>query len=278
MLCNLPCRIVLIAMNTVSMAAGLILLTVGALMVWGQSVIQSLLNNFVTSLINQYLKGTDALQITELVTRILTSTSPVGMALFILGAVCTGISVFGYCGACCNMKTLLYIYALLVGILAGAVMVTFSVYFARKDMLGQKVIDLFKQSVDNYKSMKANTVDSLIVGLVSPQLQCCGVQNGSDFQKSGNFEKNDTYGGESYYDLAYPVVCCKMTEKYVIVSKTCPKEFTVDNSNFNVGCQEPLKHFFLKYMDFVAFGLIAVFILLLLIVMFALLTVCIDFV
>ncbi|VDQ10915.1 unnamed protein product [Trichobilharzia regenti] len=61
-------------MNTVSMVAGLILLTVGALMVWGQSVIQSLLNNFITSLINQYLKGSDALQITELVTRILTST------------------------------------------------------------------------------------------------------------------------------------------------------------------------------------------------------------
>nr|CAH8867074.1 unnamed protein product [Trichobilharzia regenti] len=278
MLCNLPCRIVLIAMNTVSMVAGLILLTVGALMVWGQSVIQSLLNNFITSLINQYLKGSDALQITELVTRILTSTSPVGLALFILGAVCTGISVFGYCGACCNMKTLLYLYALLVGVLAAAVMITFSVYFARKDQLGLQVVELFKQSVDNYKSMKANTVDSLIVGLISPQLQCCGVQNGSDFQKSGKLDKNDTYGGETYYDLAYPVVCCKMNDKYVITSTTCPREFNAENSNYNVGCKEPLQTFFLKYMDFVAFGLIAVFILLLLIVMFALLTVCIDFV
>ncbi|TNN05083.1 hypothetical protein EWB00_009686, partial [Schistosoma japonicum] len=43
-------------------------------MVWGQSVIQSLLNNFITNLINQYIQGSSGAQINELVTRILTST------------------------------------------------------------------------------------------------------------------------------------------------------------------------------------------------------------
>ncbi|CAH8629561.1 unnamed protein product [Heterobilharzia americana] len=278
MLCNLPCRIVLIAMNTVSMLVGLVLLTVGALMVWGQSVIQSMLNNFLTALINQYLKGTDASQITELVTRILTSTSPIGLALFILGAVITGVSVFGYCGACCNMKILLYIYALLVGILAGAVMVTFSVYFARKEQLGQQVIELFKQSVQNYHSMQANTIDSLVVGLISPQLKCCGVENGEDFVNSSNFWKNDTYGGQTYNNIRYPVPCCKMSDKYVISDSTCPNTFTETNSNFKVGCKEPLEKLFLQYMDYVAYGLVGAFVILLLVVVFALMTVCIDFV
>nr|AAW25674.1 SJCHGC02534 protein [Schistosoma japonicum] len=170
MICNLPCRIVLIAMNSVSLIVGLALLIVGALMVWGQSVIQSLLNNFITNLINQYIQGSSGAQINELVTRILTSTSPVGMAVFILGCVCAGISLFGYCGACCNMKILLYIYAILVGILALAFLVTFSVYFSRKDEIGNKAIELFQTSVNNYQSMVANNLDSLVIGLILPPL------------------------------------------------------------------------------------------------------------
>ncbi|XP_018653608.1 putative tetraspanin-CD63 receptor [Schistosoma mansoni] len=276
MLCNLPCRIVLIVMNTVSMIVGLVLLILGALMVWGQSVIQSLLNNFITNLINQYIKGTDSGQINEMVTRILTSTSPVGMAVFILGAVCTGISLFGYCGACCNMKILLYIYAILVGALALAFLITFSVYFSRKDEIGNRAIDLFETSVKNYQSMAANTIDSLVVGLISPPLQCCGVNNGDDFTTSPNFWRNDTYGGKTYNNIAYPVVCCKLNQNYAIIDSTCPDQFNENNSNYKTGCRGPLKELFLKYMDFVAYGLIAAFVILLLVVIFTLLTIYID--
>ncbi|KAK4467718.1 hypothetical protein MN116_008652 [Schistosoma mekongi] len=276
MLCNLPCRIVLIAMNTVSLIAGLALLIVGALMVWGQSVIQSLLNNFLTNLINQYNQGSSAAQINELVTRILTSTSPVGMAVFILGSVCAGISLFGYCGACCNMKILLYIYAILVGTLALAVLVTFSVYFSRKEEIGNKAIDLFQTSVNNYQSMEANNLDSLVVGLISPPLKCCGVNDGEDFRKSANFWRNDTYGGQTYNNIDYPVPCCKMNENYAITDSSCPNTFTTQNSYYNVGCKGPLKALFLKYMDYVAYGLIGVFVLLLLVVLFTILTICVD--
>ncbi|CAH8593489.1 unnamed protein product [Schistosoma mattheei] len=276
MLCNLPCRIVLIAMNTVSLIVGLALLILGALMVWGQSVIQSLLNNFVTNLIHQYIKGSDGGQINELVTRILTSTSPVGLAVFILGAVCTGISIFGYCGACCNMKILLYIYAILVGALALAFLVTFSVYFSRKDEIGNKAVEMFETSVKNYQSMEANTLDSLVVGLISPPLQCCGVDGGSDFKNSPNFWKNDTYGGQTYTNIEYPVPCCKMNKNYAISDSTCPGQFNDNNSYYKNGCRGPLKEFFLKYMDYVAYGLIGAFVLLLLVVLFTFLTICID--
>ncbi|VDP65379.1 unnamed protein product [Schistosoma mattheei] len=47
--------------------------------------------------------------------------------------------------------------------MALAFLVTFSVYFSRKD-----------------------------------ELQCCGVDGGSDFKNSPNFWKNDTYGGQTY--------------------------------------------------------------------------------
>ncbi|CAH8550860.1 unnamed protein product [Schistosoma turkestanicum] len=276
MLCNLPCRIVLIAMNTVSLIVGLALLILGALMVWGQTVIQSLLNNFITNLISQYMKGSDTGQINELVTRILTSTSPVGLAVFILGCVCAGISLFGYCGACCNMKILLYIYAMLVGVLALAFLVTFSVYFSRKDEIGSKVIDLFQMSVNGYQSMEANTLDSLVVGLISPPLQCCGVNGGDDFKSSPNFKRTDTYGGKSYSNIEYPVPCCKMNANYAITDSTCPNTFTDANSNAKQGCKEPLKALFLQYMDYVAYGLIGAFVVLLLVVLFTLLTICID--
>ncbi|TGZ63187.1 hypothetical protein CRM22_007063 [Opisthorchis felineus] len=171
MLCNFPCRIVLIIINTVSALVGLVLLAVGALMIWGQDVVHKLINGFLSPLLESISIAQDAAQVTELIGRILTATSPIGIALFVLGATFAIVSIIGYCGACCNYKILLYLYATLVGVLALAVMVCFSVYFAAKDKIADYVVKVFARSVEEYKSMEANTVDSLIVGLIQPPIK-----------------------------------------------------------------------------------------------------------
>ncbi|KAF8565175.1 hypothetical protein P879_09268 [Paragonimus westermani] len=109
MLCNFPCRIVLIIVNSVTGLAGLIMLAFGALMVWGQDTLYTILVKFLTPLLNSTGATNNAAQITELIGRILTATSPIGIAVFSLGAALTILSTIGYCGACCNYKILLYI-------------------------------------------------------------------------------------------------------------------------------------------------------------------------
>ncbi|KAG5441146.1 hypothetical protein CSKR_102756 [Clonorchis sinensis] len=273
MLCNFPCRILLIIVNTVSVLVGLVLLAVGALMIWGQDVVHKLINGFLNPLLQSISVAQDAAQVTELIGRILTATSPIGIALFVLGAVFAIVSIIGYCGACCNYKVLLYLYAALVGVLALAVMVCFSVYFAAKDKIADYVVEVFAKSVKEYQSMEANTADSLLIGLLQPPLKCCGVSSSADFV---NLASTDSYGGQSYSDLTAPIPCCMMNDKYQITGAGCPAAFTNVNSYINVGCKEPLKSNFIHYMNYVAYGLIGAFVILLLVVLFTILTICID--
>ncbi|OON15630.1 hypothetical protein X801_08563, partial [Opisthorchis viverrini] len=137
-------------------------------MIWGQDVVHKLINGFLNPLLQSISVTQDAAQVTELIGRILTATSPIGITLFVLGAIFAIVSIIGYCGACCNYKVLLYLYAALVGVLALAVMACFSIYFANKDKIADYVVEVFAKSVKAYTSMEANTVDSLTVGLIQP--------------------------------------------------------------------------------------------------------------
>ncbi|VDP73139.1 unnamed protein product [Echinostoma caproni] len=256
MLCNLPCRIVLVVINSITFIVGIALLAVGAILIWGKDALSSILSSFVTPLLKVINVGADATQITELLSRILGTTAPFGMTLLCLGAACAILSVIGYCGACCNYKIVLYLYAGLIGVLAAAVIIIVIIYFARRDALGEFAVQMFAKSVSAYVSMASSTADSLIVGLLQPPLQCCGVDGPTDFV---NMSKSDVYNGQTYNNLQFPVPCCMMNDKYVITGANCPNMFTTDNSNINQPCREPLKAFFLKYMNYLAYGLIATF-------------------
>ncbi|TPP65313.1 Tetraspanin-CD63 receptor [Fasciola gigantica] len=273
MLCNFPCRIVLIVINTVTFIAGAALLIVGALLIWGKGALNAILTQFLTPLLKIIHVSHDATQITELLSRILTTTAPIGMALLCLGAACAIVSLIGYCGACCNYKIILYLYAALIGVLALAVLIIIIVYFAKREAFGEMVVNLYAKSVNAYVSMKANTVDSLIVGLIQPPLRCCGVDSKDDFK---NMSKTDTYNGQNYENLQYPVPCCMMNDKYAITGPNCPQSFTTDNSYIDQTCRVPLTTQFLTYMNYAAYGLIATLGILIALILFTIFTVCID--
>ncbi|KAF7259569.1 hypothetical protein EG68_03360 [Paragonimus skrjabini miyazakii] len=273
MLCNLPCRIVLIVINSITGLAGLIMLAFGALMVWGQDALYNILVRFLTPLLHSTGTSNNAAQITELIGRVLTATSPVGVALFSLGAALTILSMVGYCGACCNYKILLYVYAALIGVVDLAILLCFSIYFAKRDEIASWAVKLFAESVEKYQSMQTNTVDSLVVGLIQPPLKCCGVDGPGDFKKMAS---TDVYGGKTYDNLQHPIPCCWMNEQYEIIGQNCPATFTQQNSYINQGCREVLKSTFIHYMNYAAYGLIGAFLVLLVLILFTILTICID--
>lgn len=273
MLCNLPCRIFLFAMNILTGLAGLTLLTFGALMVWGTSTVQGIISSVLKPLLHAIGAGDDTEQITELVARVLTSTSPVGLVLFSFGAGCAILSFIGYCGACCNSKHLLYLYALIVGLLGLGVLIATITYFAMRERIAELVVDLYKQSVNQYVNLHTNDVHSLVVGFIQPKLGCCGVDSPADFI---NMADSDAVDGEIYSGLAHPIPCCKMDEKYQIVDDTCPRNFTSVNSNINVACRQILKETFIYYMNYAGYGLLLVFLILVILMLFAIMTVRID--
>ncbi|KAK4467716.1 hypothetical protein MN116_008650 [Schistosoma mekongi] len=193
---------------------------------------------------------------------------PIVIAITILGIVSVIISLLGCCGACCNMKILLWIYEILVGILALALLVIISVYFIHKKSITNTAITVLNTGVTNYQSMTSHKLDSLFVAIISIKLNCCGVDGGEDFAKSTNFWRNDTYAGKQYTDIKYPLICCKWNRSQPITNFRCPKSFTDRNSNINRGCMDPLKNVIFQYLDISAYALIGVFVLLFFIFLF----------
>ncbi|KAF8569132.1 hypothetical protein P879_06908 [Paragonimus westermani] len=142
--------------------------------------------------------------------------------------------------------------------------------------------------------MQANTVDSLVVGLIQPQLKCCGVDGPGDFKNMvptdhyggktynhgpGDFKNmvpTDHYGGKTYSPIQHPIPCCWINDQYEIIGPNCPNSFTPQNSYINQGCREVLKSKFIHYMNYAAYGLIGAFVVLLVLILFTILTICID--
>ncbi|CAH8655546.1 unnamed protein product [Dicrocoelium dendriticum] len=274
MLCNLPCRIVLLVINTATLIVGIAVLIVGALMTWGRSLVHKLLEQFLTPFLQTFEMDGDPSQISELIDRLMTTTSPLGIFVFAAGASVGILSAIGYVGAYCNLKLVLHLYAAIVGIMAVTIIIIVIIYFSIKSKVGEEVGQLFLQSVKRYQSVEDNTIDSLIVGLIQPQLQCCGFIGPEDFE---SMKPVDTYGKITFTNLTHPIPCCKMDTLYRIIGEDCPKIFNEMNSNIFTGCRDPIVSLFVKYMDYVAYALIGLSAILSLLVVFTVLTIRLDF-
>ncbi|THD27218.1 Tetraspanin-CD63 receptor [Fasciola hepatica] len=274
MICSLPCRIILFVVNFLTSLVGLGLGVVGGLMIWGTPVLQYILDQLMQKFIQSLSPVIDAAAFSEIVNRLITATSPIGLALFVLGCVIFLISLIGYSGACCDSKILYYVYQILLALLAALVVALVVTYYFKKDAVAGFALDIFADSVNKYKSMATNDVHSLIVGFISPALNCCGVHNASDFV---NMLHWDEFQSINFTNLEYPLICCKMDATYKIIDMTCPRHFTTDNSNVDRGCSEPLRENFFQFMDYVVIALIVGLGLLLLLIGLTTFTVCFNF-
>ncbi|VDP16457.1 unnamed protein product [Echinostoma caproni] len=168
MLCNLPCRIVLFAVNFLTSLFGLVLVTVGGIMIWGQPIVHQLLERYLDPFIDSISPDSTVGAYSEIISRLLTATSPIGILLFVLGSVIFITSLIGYSGACCNSKMIYYTYEIILALLAAAIVAAVVGYYFQKEKLADVVDKYFAKSVNDYVSMAANDVNSLVVGFLSP--------------------------------------------------------------------------------------------------------------
>ncbi|KAG5441144.1 hypothetical protein CSKR_102758 [Clonorchis sinensis] len=273
MLCNIPCRIVLTVINAVSLVVGLVILTGGGLLIWGRDIFTKVLDKFLEPFLRAIHVADDAAQVTELISRITTSTSPIGIVLLCFGAAVAILSVIGIIGACCNLLIVLKVYAAIVTVIAVAMLAVVILYFVKQDIFGEYAVKFFRMSVANYTSIEANDVHSLVVGFLQPYLGCCGVDSPTEFSQMA---KKDVYDDKEYIDLKYPIPCCKMTDKFILIDPNCPNDFTEQNSNIGIGCHRPMKDKVIEVMNKAMFALIATMVFLFLLVIFTGITIFMD--
>ncbi|OON15269.1 hypothetical protein X801_08931, partial [Opisthorchis viverrini] len=112
-------------------------------MVWGNSVMEVVLTKVLFPLISAFSQKGDSEGIKQVVQRLMTTSAPIGYAIFGVGLFVLIISAIGYIGACFNSKI---------------------AFKSATDF----VEDLFLECVHDYLNMETNDGNSLVVGFISP--------------------------------------------------------------------------------------------------------------
>ncbi|CAL8068111.1 unnamed protein product [Calicophoron daubneyi] len=275
MIMNIPCRIVLFAINMVALIVGCACIALGSLLIWGRSFIGVLTSYWFMPLIQKIAPVGSVIDILGLADRLLKTSAPGGLAVFAVGLAVAAIAILGFVGACCNMKIALQVYEALLGVIAMGIIAVIIVFYAKPSWVTNEVMKLFEDCVHHYKGMNSTDVNSLVVGLLMPILKCCGL-NETD-HGFHNFSGTDSFGEITLTGLDFPLVCCKMDESYELIA-TCPRNPTSNNSYLDTPCEKPLAEKFHWAMNYIMIGLGAAVGVMVVLIIFTGVTMCVDFV
>ncbi|CAI2725614.1 unnamed protein product [Schistosoma spindalis] len=239
-MCTIVLRLTLLLINSLVGLSALIVSSFGAILTWGRDTITRELDDVIGPMIKKMYGEEVAQDFTDMASAILQLTSPFGLILFILGLVSLAICLFGFCGACCKSILCLRMYIGLLLVLVVIEITAMSFYYTDRESIFKLARKIAHNSLKNYHSIGSNNTDSILYSVIMPTLNCCGLLNGSDFDDSPNFQRKVLFN-EQNFDLKYPIPCCKMDAKFVVLDPTCPGEFNIKNSNIHEGCWVKLR-------------------------------------
>lgn len=159
--------------------------------------------------------------------------------LIALGAFIFIISFLGYCGAIKESRVLLTAYALFLIIILVLQVTAVSLAAAYQTQADQHTRNILRRSINDYYSSSSNrNAVTLSWDLVMSQMQCCGVNNMSDFQTAQQFIKQNR---DENSNSVVPAACCILEPDlppgvYRPVDENCETYPTNINSYKDKGC------------------------------------------
>ena len=230
------------------MILGINLLIVGAFLKYKEDLV----NDHVA----QFLKQ---IQLEHLETNVYSIISIAIIILIVVGVFIFLLSLVGCCGACCQNRVLLVVYAIVVILLLG-VQIAATVYTIKfKDEWQGPVKEEIKKVIANtYKGDNGTDAITLGINAVFMQFKCCGTEDYTDLADVPGWVRNYTFDEFSEtVTFKAPYFCCKtvITEKPPINSglftnenqTECATNPTPQNSNYMKGCFKALEEVVLRY-------------------------------
>jgi len=231
------------------LTAGLLLMAVGGVLLWGMNSIMpkiyDITGSLKTMLKNLHISD-EGLKSME--TAIASNSATIGAIAFALGVLLTAIAVLGYLSLCCfGAKCFIYVIIGIINVIILAMVILAIVYGAAGS---QKVFSVMEKQlwklVENFQGYNATNFESVIINVVQSQLHCCGLYNYTDFNNATKW-----FGKKAGYK--FPLSCCESKNmRYVDINKC--KE-TWESPSLNKGCYSSMKPEIVKYLNYAFMGL-----------------------
>ncbi|XP_066141322.1 CD82 antigen isoform X1 [Euwallacea fornicatus] len=175
-----------------------------------------------------------------------TSTSPAfvqttSYVMIAIGACMFFVSFLGYCGALRESRCMLTLYGiLLIAILIAEITVLVTGIIMKSKIEGELKNVLRATLEHNYNSTEIENPVTLAWDEIQKAQNCCGVDNGADYQKNLAW-KDQTY--------IIPESCCAKGLDDRPLDPNCTTTPTKSNSFYETGCYDKLKELIQKNFD-----------------------------
>lgn len=165
-----------------------------------------------------------------------------------VGSTFFGIALFGIVSECAREPCCLIVYIVMTIVFLLCQLIPVCSFSENSGYYGEKVRGWMTQTLHE-KYIGANPTGehrnaySFAFDALNMVLQCCGVNNGSDFvvRTDGTWKINKLM--EIGFEFTYPATCCKMNisedfQKFTAKNKRCLFEPTRENTWMHIGCYE----------------------------------------
>ncbi|PAA73151.1 hypothetical protein BOX15_Mlig003371g1 [Macrostomum lignano] len=261
-------KIVSGVLSIVSVLLGVIFLIVGFILQFGlTTVVVNYLRTYINEL-NNYLKATgSSVDIETYIQQLPQITGNLAVTFIIMGIVIAAVGVIGLVAVCCEVKVMLIIYIVLLGILIAGQVTLIIVYYAARDTFISRAKTYMQDTINNKYSGYSNmNMETILWNVFHTSLGCCGITNGTDFASAKLWTRNVTYNSVSYTNIAYPLTCCR-TSNYTGCLQS--NHTSIQYTNLNVGCWEKIDTTVQTNITYAALGTAAIVLLQTLILVFA---------
>lgn len=229
--------IVLGVVNAALLLIGLAVMIFGALLKWNRPVLEKIISLAMKEIQNDVGDVSEE-KLKSAIDYIQSLGGPVGLFIFIAGAVIACIAGLAFIGLCCHIRLFLIVYAAVIAAIFVVHGIILIIYFSNRDLLLKPMHTELEKLVLQYQSVASGDPASVALALIMPTFECCGYNNGDDFkQPESRFTKEDEIKGQKIDKLEFPVTCCK-PEALGVDANQCPKKFTAENSYRDEGCKQ----------------------------------------
>ncbi|KAG5441053.1 hypothetical protein CSKR_101286 [Clonorchis sinensis] len=226
---------ILIIINIVLLLAGLAFSILFGLLLFSKPIIDKVVGGLAAKLDNGEV---DITLLQETLDELWKRLSPLFWGLLVVGILTFVIAILGFLGLCCRSKCIFILYVAITAAALLATAIFVIVYFAKPSLIFDAVDKRLQQSIMNYVSIVYGDFDSKFGSILMQVGKCCGYNNGSDFKlPEAKFSGTDSYNGQEFSGLEYPVACCMISEQQKNATKKCPETFNDQNSYISVGCK-----------------------------------------
>ncbi|XP_052803805.1 tetraspanin-3-like [Mya arenaria] len=216
-------QLVLVLINILFSVVGIALLVVACLVRFGSGVFDSYLEDGYTEFklaVEIATKGKldiSGLDIGDIV-------GDAAIAFIVIGAFFFVLGIFGCCGAICKAKSLLVIYAVVLGVIFLAEVIFVILLFTMKSKIDGWIQGPLEDTLnEKYTGSNGSDPFTLTINFVMREFECCGIKGQGDFNSTTSWRRPDPA-------MVVPYVCCMDTNDTNCVTNP------TSNNSYTEGC------------------------------------------